>query len=165
MKFTRLIAGILLFTSSLLAQNYLWPTSASKYLSASFCEYRPGHYHSAIDIKTWNQEGYPVFAIDDGRIYRIRVSPHGYGKVIYLKLKDGRFAVYAHLQRFAPKIEQAIRKEQLKQQRYSINWKPKNWPVKKAKFWLTAARQALACLICILKFVIRKTMRSILCIF
>jgi len=133
MKFTRLIAGILLFTSSLLAQNYLWPTSASKYLSASFCEYRPGHYHSAIDIKTWNQEGYPVFAIDDGCIYRIRVSPHGYGKVIYLKLKDGRFAVYAHLQRFAPKIEQAIRKEQLRRKRYSINWKPKNWPVKKGE--------------------------------
>ncbi len=124
---------LLLLFSSLPAQNYLWPTSASKYLTASFCEYRPGHYHSAIDIKTWNQEGFPVFAIEDGHVYRIRVSPHGYGKVIYLKLKDGRFAVYAHLQRFNKALDQAVRRVQLKKQRYSIDWYPTNWPVKKGE--------------------------------
>ncbi len=115
------------------AQNYLWPTTASRHLSSSFCEYRPAHYHSAIDIKTWNREGYPVFAIDDGEIYRIRISPFGYGKVLYLKLKDGHYAVYAHLKKFVPKIERAVFRQQLKKMRYSIDWYPKNWPVKRGE--------------------------------
>ncbi|WP_456406212.1 M23 family metallopeptidase [Caldithrix abyssi] len=124
---------VLLIWHGAKAQNYLWPTSASDYLTSSFCEYRPGHYHSAIDIKTWNQEGYAVYAVEDGTVYRIRVSPHGYGKVIYLKLKDGRFAVYAHLQRFNRKLEEKVRQIQLKNRRYTIDWRPKNWPVKKGE--------------------------------
>ncbi len=119
--------------SSALAQNYHWPTTASKRLSSSFCEYRPGHFHSAIDIKTWNREGYPVFAIASGRIYRIRVSPFGYGKVLYLKLDDGHMAVYAHLQKFNKALEKAIREQQIKNQRYTIDWYPKNWRVKKGQ--------------------------------
>ncbi len=133
MRLWRYLFFFFVIPSLLLAQNYLWPTSASKYLSASFCEYRPGHYHSAIDIKTWNREGYPVYAVEQGWLYRVRVSPKGYGKAIYLKLKDGRFAVYAHLQRFSDEIEQAVRKIQLKRKRYSIDWKPNHWPAKKGE--------------------------------
>jgi len=117
----------------LAAQNYLWPTNASPYMSSSFCEYRPGHYHSALDIKTWNREGYPIFAVADGKVYKIHVSPFGYGKVLYLKLRDGRWAVYAHLQRFSPELEQAIWRKQLKQRRYSVTFKPENWRVKKGQ--------------------------------
>jgi len=113
----------------LFSQDYLWPTNASKFLTSSFCEYRPGHYHSAIDTKTWNTEGYRIYAIEDGRIERIRISPFGYGKVLYLKLNDGRTAVYAHLQRFNKKLEKAIREQQYKKERYSISWKPENWTV------------------------------------
>ena len=113
------------------AQNYVWPTNASKALSSGFCEYRPGHYHSAIDIKTWNREGYPVYAVSNGRILKIHVSPFGYGKVLYLKLDDGRIAVYAHLQRFTKTIEQEIQKEQIQKQRYTVTWRPKQWRVRK----------------------------------
>ena len=127
-------AGFLLLLSlPLHAQKYLWPTNASKHLSSSFCEYRPGHYHSAIDIKTWNREGYPIYAVEKGRIVRIRVSPFGYGKVLYLLLSDGRTAVYAHLQKFNKKLEQAVQRMQIKQERYSIQWYPRNWPVKKGE--------------------------------
>ncbi len=118
---------------SLNAQNYLWPTNASRALSSGFCEYRPGHYHSAIDIKTWNREGYPVYAVSNGRIFKIHVSPFGYGKVLYLKLDDGRFAVYAHLQRFTKAIEAEIRKVQIQKKRYSVTWRPKQWRVKKGE--------------------------------
>jgi hypothetical protein len=106
------------------AQNYLWPTNASQYLTSSFCEYRPGHYHSAIDIKTWNKEGYPCYAVDDGYIYRLRVSTVGYGKAFYIKLKDGRFAVYGHLQRFSSAIEKLVRQKQIENQKYTLNWYP-----------------------------------------
>ena len=126
MKINLQILFILLFLYSLKAQNYIWPTTASTYMSSSFCEFREGHYHSAIDIKTWLKEGYPCYAIDDGYIERIRISPFGYGKVIYLRLEDGNSAVYAHLQKFSEKIEKLIRKMQLNNQKYRIDWKPKN---------------------------------------
>ena len=125
---------VLLFLPLLLsAQNYLWPTNASTFLSSSFCEYRPGHYHSAIDIKTWNTEGYRIYAVDDGYVQRIRVSPFGYGKVLYLKLKDGRTAVYAHLQHFNKELDRALRKVQLRKKRYTVSWSPKNRKVKRGE--------------------------------
>ncbi len=120
----RIFFILFLTVSSIYGQNYLWPTNASEYMTSSFCEYRPGHYHSAIDIKTWNQEGYPIYAIADGKIERIRVSPFGYGKVLYLKLNDGRTAVYAHLQKFIPKLDEQIFERQIKQERYSVDWYP-----------------------------------------
>ncbi len=123
-RFFRSYALSLFLPLLLNAQNYLWPTSASQYLTSSFCEYRPGHYHSAIDIKTWNKEGYPCYAVDDGYIYRLRVSTVGYGKAFYIKLKDGRFAVYAHLQRFSPPIEKMVRQKQIENRKYTLNWYP-----------------------------------------
>ena len=117
----------------LFSQYYLWPTNASNYLTSSFCEYRPGHYHSAIDIKTWNKEGYPIYAVEDGMIYRILVSPYGYGKGIYLKLKDGNFAVYGHLQKFTRTLDKQIREKQLANQKYRLNWYPKNMLIKKGE--------------------------------
>jgi hypothetical protein len=113
--------------------QYFWPTDASTLMSSSFCEYRDGHYHSAIDIKTWVREGYKCFAIADGKVERIRVSPFGYGKVIYVRLNDGNTAIYAHLQRFNNKIEKAVRAQQLKNQKYRLNWYPKDLYVKKSE--------------------------------
>ena len=111
-------------SGQLYSQNYLWPTNASNFVSSSFCEFREGHYHAAIDIKTWLREGFPCYAVEDGYIERIRLSPFGYGKVVYLKLKDGNTAVYAHLQKFSKPVEAAVRRQQLENQHYSIDWKP-----------------------------------------
>jgi len=102
------------------AQSYLWPTDASRVINSTFGEFRPGHFHSGIDIKTWEKEGYRVFAVRDGYVYRVRVSPFGYGKALYLKLDTGEIAVYGHLQRFAPKIERVIKALQQKRQKYSV---------------------------------------------
>jgi len=127
-----LILIIVLFTSQVVfSQNYLWPTNSSEYLSSSFCEFREGHYHAAIDIKTWNTEGYPCYAVEDGYIKRIRISPFGYGKVLYLQLNDGNTAIYAHLQKFPKEIEKQIRDQQFKNKQYRLNWWPKNLKVKK----------------------------------
>jgi hypothetical protein len=112
---------LIIFINTLSAQQqYLWPTDASKNLTSVFAEFRPRHYHGGIDIKTWNQNGYDVFAIDDGYVYRIKTSPFGYGKVVYLKLKDGNIAVFAHLSRFNDALEKRVRKEQYRKGRYSI---------------------------------------------
>lgn len=101
----KIVILLLLLVTPILAQNYLWPTEASKLITSSFCEFRPRHFHAALDIKTWNRVGYKIFAIEDGYLYRIRVSSSGYGKAIYLKLNDGNIVVYAHLNGFIPQLE------------------------------------------------------------
>jgi hypothetical protein len=85
--------------------SYLWPTDASRQLSSTFAETRSAHLHSGIDIRTWGREGYQVFASRDGLIYRIAIGPHGYGHVIYMKHNDDSYTVYAHLNRFEPKLQ------------------------------------------------------------
>lgn len=85
--------------------EYLWPTDASPYLSSTFGETRSAHFHAGLDIRTWGQEGYRVFATRDGIVYRIGIGPRGYGKVIYLKHDDNSYSVYAHLNRFESTIQ------------------------------------------------------------
>jgi len=85
--------------------EYAWPTDATEYLSSTFGETRSSHLHSGIDIRTWGQEGYRVFASRDGEVYRIGIGPKGYGYVIYLKHSDGSYTVYAHLNRFEPELQ------------------------------------------------------------
>jgi hypothetical protein len=109
-----------LFTALVRGQEYAWPTEASQLITSTFGEYRPGHIHAGIDIKTWGQEGFPVVAIDDGSIIRIRVSPYGYGRVVYHLLNNGMTAVYAHLSRFNDRIEQIVKKEQKRYGRFAV---------------------------------------------
>jgi hypothetical protein len=116
---TNLLLGIILLSG----QNYLWPTNSSKYLSSTFGEYRAGHFHSGIDIKTDSRVGFPVFAIGNGYIWRIRTSPFGYGRAVYLKLDDGNLAVYGHLDGFNKRIQSYVNTEQLLQKRYSVDIK------------------------------------------
>lgn len=137
MKFSKkiIIAFCLIFMihSNGLSQDYLWPTDASHYLTSSFAEYRPGHFHAGIDIKTWGRVGYKVFAIRDGYIWRIAVSPYGYGKVLYQKLDTGEIAVYAHLDRFNDELQSYVKLEQQRKGGYRINnyLRPDQFPVRK----------------------------------
>lgn len=84
---------------------YVWPTNASRQLSSTFAETRSAHLHAGIDIRTWGQEGYRVFATRDGVIYRLSMSPFGYGNAIYMKHDDDTYSVYAHLNRFEPGLQ------------------------------------------------------------
>ncbi len=86
--------------------HYIWPTEASPYLTSTFGETRSAHFHAALDIKTWGQRGYEVYATRDGIVDRIAIGPTGYGKVIYLKHPDGSYSVYAHLLSFNDKLQQ-----------------------------------------------------------
>tara|TARA_R100001143_G_scaffold63605_1_gene73814 strand:+ start:35070 stop:36944 length:1875 start_codon:yes stop_codon:yes gene_type:complete len=85
--------------------TYIWPTNASQQLSSTFAETRSAHFHAGLDIRTWGQEGYRVFATRDGEIFRLGMSPYGYGNVIYMKHEDDTYSVYAHLNRFEPGLQ------------------------------------------------------------
>lgn len=85
--------------------TYAWPTNATHQISSTFGETRSAHLHAGLDIRTWGQEGYNVFATRDGIIYRIGTGPYGYGNVLYMKHNDGTYSVYAHLNRFEPNLQ------------------------------------------------------------
>lgn len=138
MKYRALIFLLIIITnynSNLISQSYVWPTDASYYLSSSFAEWRYGHFHAGIDIKTNGTTGYPVYAIRSGHIWRIRVSPYGYGKVLYHKLDTGEIVVYAHLEKFVGKLEEFVKSEQNRKQEYSINkyFNPADFPVEQGE--------------------------------
>ncbi len=80
--------------------TYLWPTSASPYISSTFGETRTRHFHAGLDIRTWGREGYPVYATRDGVVHRLTIAPDGYGIAVYLQHDDGSYSIYAHLNRF-----------------------------------------------------------------
>ena len=64
--------------------NFRAPLDIPLVLAGTFGELRSNHFHSGIDIKTKGQEGFPVIAIEDGYVSRVKTNPGGYGKALYL---------------------------------------------------------------------------------
>ena len=93
-------------------ETYIFPLDNYRALSGTFGELRNNHFHSGIDIKTGGQSGAPLKAVQDGFVYRIKVSPFGFGNAIYLRHADGRFSVYAHMSRFNKEIAAYVYKRQ-----------------------------------------------------
>ncbi len=102
-------------------------------LSGNFGELRPNHFHSGIDFKTDNKIGKKLFAIADGYISRINVSPFGYGLAVYINHPNGYTSVYGHLSTFNDKIAEFIKNEQYSQNKFAITLYPPPdlFPVKK----------------------------------
>ena len=101
-------------------RDYIWPTNASTNLTSSFADYRRTHLHEGIDISTNNQTGYPVYAARDGYITRIFISRRGYGKMLYVRHRDGFITMYAHLQRFQDPIDKYAKQLQKRNRRYGL---------------------------------------------
>ena len=94
-------------------------------LSGTFGEPRSTHFHLGIDIKTQGKEGWEVKSIAPGHISRLRVSLGGYGKTVYIDHPDQTSSVYAHLKKFAPKIEAYIKSIQYEKETYTLQQFPK----------------------------------------
>ncbi len=95
-----------------------WPVKGSIDLSSGFGNFRNGHFHAGIDVRTGGRIGRHVFAPVDGYISRIRTSYYGYGKVVYLTGDNGNIYVFAHLDRFVGKHHDALRAAQKENRRY-----------------------------------------------
>ena len=107
------------------------PLDIPMILSGTFGEFRSNHFHAGIDIKTQGVEGLEVKASAAGYISRIRITHYGYGKVIYITHPNGYQTVYAHLKKFAPKIEKYIKAQQYKTEKYEVQLfpKPEDFPI------------------------------------
>ena len=80
-------------------------------LTASPGEFRGPHLHAGIDLSTKQTTGWPVYAIEDGVVLRVKSKYRSEGRAVYLKHSDGRVSVYAHLEDFSPSIQKLIPKK------------------------------------------------------
>jgi hypothetical protein len=83
---------------------YAWPLDQPAAPTSTFGEYRSRHFHGGLDLSTQETVGLPVRALDACEAVRVRASGVGYGRGLYLRLADGRTAVYGHLDGFAPDL-------------------------------------------------------------
>jgi hypothetical protein len=99
-----------------------WPLDLpTRYLTSNFMEHRPGRFHAGIDLKTDGVAGFPVRAVEDGWISRIRLSPFGYGQAIHLTGDSGLTYVYAHLERLADRWREPVAVEQRRRGGWSVS--------------------------------------------
>ncbi len=100
------------------------PMRETPSLSASFAELRADHFHTGLDYRTGGVQGKDVLAVDDGFVYRIAVSPTGFGKALYIRHPSGLSSVYAHLRSFRPDIEEYVLQNQYGQKSFSVSLFP-----------------------------------------
>jgi len=94
-------------------------------MTGSFSEVRPNHFHSGIDFQVQQKEGLPVYAVADGVISRIKVSPFGFGNALYIDHPNGFTSVYAHLKGYNDTITQYVWANQYKFKSFEVDLFPK----------------------------------------
>jgi hypothetical protein len=133
--------SLLLFCNFLAGQNsyprdyFRSPVDTNISLAGNFGEIRPNHFHAGFDIKTNGKEGMPVYAVADGYISRIKVSPYGYGKALYIRHPNGYTSVYGHLRNYERNIAGFAKKIHYFKESYEIDslLEPETLPVKKGQ--------------------------------
>lgn len=129
-----LALSVVLFGSiQLSAQNYqpknidfegldlLPPMKIEMILAGNFGEMRDNHFHTGLDIKTGGVEGHSLYAIEEGYVSRIKISPWGYGLAIYIQHPNGLTSLYGHMKSFSDKIDSVAYSYQKKFETYIID--------------------------------------------
>lgn len=93
-------------------------------LAANFGELRTNHFHTGIDFKTNRRIGYKIYAIEDGFVSRIKISPWGYGHAIYIDHPNGLTSVYAHCDEFVGEIGELVSHRQKLEQNFAFEYYP-----------------------------------------
>ena len=133
------LAGFILQTTILTAQTqyptgyFRSPIDFTPSLSGTFAEVRSSHFHSGIDYRTQGVEGKPLYAAAEGFVSRIRISPTGFGKAIYIEHPNGFTTVYAHVRNFIPRIQQYVVNEQYRRESFDVDLYPEPNTIKVEK--------------------------------
>ena len=89
-------------------------------LSATFAEIRTNHFHAGIDMRTGGVEGKEVYAVADGYVARVSISPWGGGKILYINHPNGYTSVYMHLSAFEGETAKRVLAEQYERESYTL---------------------------------------------
>lgn len=120
------LLGLLLITvSQIFAQSaqkndYHSPLGIPLVLAANFGELRTNHFHMGLDFKTNHKTGYNLYSIEDGYVSRIKVSPYGYGRVVYIDHPNGITSVYAHCLEFKGAIDSIVKAVQYTTENFEV---------------------------------------------
>ncbi|SDL97288.1 Peptidase family M23 [Daejeonella rubra] len=128
----KILSIVLLLTSNLAYSqvgqttyplNYFRPPlDLPPIIAGNFGEIRSNHFHSGLDFKTNQREGYPVFAVADGFISRIRVQIGGGGNAVYVSHPNGFTSVYMHLRNYNDRISQALKMYQYRAEKFDVDF-------------------------------------------
>lgn len=129
----------LLLSMAAVAQNkgYGWPMDLKPAsFSSTYGELRRNHFHAGLDWRTGGHSGEKLYAIKEGYVCRISVSPVGYGNALYIQHPDGTMSVYGHMDSFRDDIARRVRAEQYKNKSYRVYFEPgeREFPVEKGEF-------------------------------
>ncbi len=114
------LLGSSVVSQNSLTERFVKPMKLKPTVSGSFGELRSNHFHSGIDLTTNRKTGYRIYASDKGYVSRIKVSPYGYGKAIYVDHEGGYTTVYAHLERYSNRIDSLVRAKQYENKSFAI---------------------------------------------
>jgi len=126
LKFFLCVCTLPLFHFGQMEAQWVPPLDIPIQLSGTFGEFRSNHFHAGLDIRTQGRQGLKVKSVQNGWVNRIRVSTTGYGKALYIQHYDGTISVYAHLKKFAPKIEAYVKERQYQKESFTIHLFPKS---------------------------------------
>jgi len=103
-------------------EDFRYPLDLVPSIAGSFGDLRPNHFHSGMDFRTNQREGYPIFAVSDGYIARLRVQIGGFGQAIYINHPNGYTSVYAHLSAYAPSLAQKVKSAQYDLKQFEVDF-------------------------------------------
>lgn len=126
------------FAFNSIAQNtnefdYHPPLAIPQILASNFGELRPNHFHMGIDFKTNGRIGYNLYSVEEGFVSRIKVSPYGYGKAVYIDHPNGVTSVYAHCSEFKGQLDSIVRHTQQLEQNFAVEIFPKKNEIRVSK--------------------------------
>jgi murein DD-endopeptidase MepM/ murein hydrolase activator NlpD len=107
-------------------------------LSGNFGEIRPNHFHSGLDLRTQNKEGLKIYAVAEGYVSRIKVSPFGYGRALYITHPNGYVSVYGHLSAYSGVIADYVKKAQYAKESFEVELFPAKDELKVTKGQIVA---------------------------
>jgi Peptidase family M23 len=115
---------------------FINPMSIPMELTANFGELRNNHWHMGLDIRTNARENLPVRAAASGHISFIGVRPLSFGRFIIIDHPNGLSTLYAHLNDFAPAIEQYVTRQQYAQQSWAVELRltPDQFPIRQGQW-------------------------------
>ena len=127
---------LLILFASLSIAGYSQPLNITTSLAGNYGELRTGRYHAGVDFRVGGVVGEKIYSVADGYIYRLTVSPSGYGNAVYIKHKDGVFSIYGHLLNFAPQLQERVKQEQYEKKSFAVSvfLDPQDFPVSKGDF-------------------------------
>lgn len=116
----RVLVLLLLSSACSWAAEYLWPLPDSRTLTGGHADSRLDHFHGGVDLRA--RTPLKVVAPTDGWVERIGINPAGYGRTLYFRLSDGNTAVFGHLSRYEPELQELVRDSQLVRGTYRVDF-------------------------------------------